>query len=137
MKPHSFGSLFYFLICCLYLGIFNIIFNTSLKNPGILKHHTEKLMYSRPLKFAYRCSVYYNLSFIKLVKLHKKIDKGSLTCSCRTYYGYFLTRLHISRKILYYYFIRIVSKFYILKAYISLYIFYMLFLAFFTLHLRL
>ena len=137
MKPHSFGSLLYLLICRLCLGIFNIILNASLKNPGILKHHTEKLMYSRPLKFAYRCSVYYNLSFIKLIKLHKKIDKSSLTCSCWPHYGYFLTRLHISRKILYDNFIRIVAKLYILKAYISLYIFYVLFLAFFTLHLRL
>ena len=91
VESYRFCSLPHFLICRLCLGIFYIVLNAALKEPGILKHHTEGLVHSRPLKPAYRGAVYDDFTLVKLVKLHKEVDKCGLARSCRPYYSYLFT----------------------------------------------
>ena len=108
-----------FIICRIKLSVSDILHNTALEQPCILKHHSEKLSKLAPVEVRYVIPVNQYPSAVKLIEAHKQFDNGCFSCSRRTDYSYLLSLSDACAEIVDYYLFGGVAETNVFKRYIT------------------
>ena len=108
-----------FIICRIKLSVSDILHNTALEQPCILKHHSEKLSKLAPVEVCYVIPVNKYPSAVKLIETHKQFDNGCFSCSGRSDYSYLLSLSDPCTEIVDYYLFGGVAETDVFKRYIT------------------
>ena len=120
MYVSSFGCGYDFFVGCIEFTVFNVIFDASAEQPGILKYHSKHLSEFAPVEVFDVVSIDLDCPAVDIIETHQQFDHGCLSCSGWSYDGDLLSFFYFCREIIDDDMLRIVSEVYVFKFYISL-----------------
>ena len=109
----------HFFIVGIQSSVTNVFHDRTVKQPGVLQHHTETLSQISPVKFPDIVSVDQYPSTVDIIETHQQFHQRGFSGTGRSNDGDFLSRLYLFRKIFDNDLIRPVAKAYMFKGYVS------------------
>ena len=119
MHMRRFRRLDYLLVGGVQPAVADILHNGAVKQPGILKHHTEHLPQLFPVEPPDIVAAYQNRAAADIVKPHQQLHHGGFSRAGRPYDSHLLSGLHMGAEIIDDGFIRQITEFDILKLHIT------------------
>ena len=100
MYVGSFGCCYDFFMGGIEFAVFDIIFDASAEQPGILKYHSEHLSEFAPVEVFDVVSIDLDCPAVDIIETHQQFDHGCLSCSGWSYDGDLLSFFYFCREII-------------------------------------